>query len=100
MNIEDIKPAHDMVAVIKDEPEMKSKGGLILLTEKSTTKNIEGNIIAVGKGRKNSKNIVIEAPVNVGDRVLLSPNALGNNKIVVDDKTVYFVKPDEIYAII
>jgi len=64
-----IRPLHDRVIVKRIEEERKSAGGIVI-PDTAAEKPEQGEILAVGKGKKDDKGKLIPVDVKVGDRVL------------------------------
>ena len=64
-----IRPLHDRVIVKRLEEERKSAGGIVI-PDTAAEKPEQGEIVAVGKGKKNDDGKLIHLDVKVGDRVL------------------------------
>jgi chaperonin GroES len=64
-----IRPLHDRVIVKRIEEEKKSAGGIVI-PDTAAEKPEQGEIVAVGKGKKDDNGKLIPIDVKVGDRVL------------------------------
>ena len=64
-----IRPLHDRVIVKRIEEERKSAGGIVI-PDTAVEKPDQGEIVAVGKGKKDENGKLIPIDVKVGDRVL------------------------------
>ena len=64
-----IRPLHDRVIVKRIEEERKSAGGIVI-PDTAAEKPDQGEIVAVGKGKKGDDGKLIPLDVKVGDRVL------------------------------
>jgi chaperonin GroES len=64
-----IRPLHDRVIVKRIEEEKKSAGGIVI-PDTAAEKPEQGEILAVGKGKKDDNGKLIPIDVKVGDRVL------------------------------
>ena len=64
-----IRPLHDRVIVKRIEEEKKSAGGIVI-PDTAAEKPDPGEIVAVGKGKKDDNGKLIPVDVKVGDRVL------------------------------
>jgi chaperonin GroES len=65
----DIKPLRDQVVIEPAEQADKSAGGVIL-PDTVKEKSQEGNVIAIGPGKKTDKGEIIKSDLKVGDRVI------------------------------
>ena len=64
-----IRPLHDRVIVKRIDEEKKSAGGIVI-PDTAAEKPDQGEIVAVGKGKKDDDGKIIHLDVKVGDRVL------------------------------
>jgi len=64
-----IRPLHDRVIVKRIEEERKSAGGIVI-PDTAAEKPDQGEIVAVGKGKKDDNGKLIPIDVKIGDRVL------------------------------
>ena len=64
-----IRPLHDRVIVKRIEEDKKSAGGIVI-PDTAAEKPDQGEIVAVGKGKKDDDGKIIHLDVKVGDRVL------------------------------
>jgi len=64
-----IRPLHDRVIVKRLDEERKSAGGIVI-PDTAAEKPEQGEILAVGKGKKDDNGKLIPIDVKVGDRVL------------------------------
>jgi chaperonin GroES len=64
-----IRPLHDRVIVKRIDEERKSAGGIVI-PDTAAEKPDQGEIVAVGKGKKSDDGKLIPVDVKVGDRVL------------------------------
>ena len=64
-----IRPLHDRVIVKRLDEERKSAGGIVI-PDTAAEKPEQGEIVAVGKGKKNDAGKLITLDVKTGDKVL------------------------------
>ena len=64
-----IRPLHDRVIVIRVEEEKTSPGGIVI-PDSATEKPIQGEVIAVGKGKLLDSGKLSKLDLKKGDRVL------------------------------
>ena len=89
-----LTPLHDRVIVKRIEEKETVKGGIII-PDTAKEKPQEGEVIAVGSGRR-EKGELIPLDVKPGDRVLFGKYS--GNDIKVDDQEYLIIKEDEILA--
>jgi chaperonin GroES len=64
-----IRPLHDRVIVKRIEEERKSAGGIVI-PDTAAEKPDQGEVVAVGKGKKDDQGKLIPLDVKVGDKIL------------------------------
>ena len=69
-----IRPLHDRVIVKRLEEERKTASGIVI-PDTATEKPDQGEVIAVGPGKKDDNGKVIALDVKVGDKVLFGKYA-------------------------
>ena len=89
-----ITPLHDRVLVRRLEEKETVKGGIII-PDSAKEKPQEGEVIAVGSGRR-EKGELIPLDVKPGDRILFGKYS--GNDIKIDDEEYMILKEDEILA--
>ena len=82
-----IRPLHDRVIVKRIEEERKSAGGIVI-PDTAAEKPDQGEIVAVGKGKKDDNGKVIAIDVKVGDRVLFGKYSGQTVKVKGDELLV------------
>ena len=89
-----VTPLHDRVLVRRLEEKETVKGGIII-PDTSKEKPQEGEVVAVGAGRR-EKGELIPLDVKVGDRILFGKYS--GSDIKIDDEEYLILKEDEILA--
>jgi chaperonin GroES len=89
-----ITPLHDRVLVRRLQEKESVKGGIII-PDTAKEKPQEGEVIAVGNGRR-EKGELIPLDVKPGDRILFGKYS--GNDITIDDEEFMILKEDEILA--
>jgi len=89
-----ITPLHDRVLVRRLEEKETVKGGIII-PDTAKEKPQEGEVIAVGSGRR-EKGELIPLDVKPGDRILFGKYS--GNDIKIDDEEYLILKEEEILA--
>ena len=93
-----IKPLGDHVLIEPLPQAEKTKGGIFLPESAEKERPEQGQIVAVGPGKKLISGKIIPLNVQVGDKVLFTK--YGPNEIKVDDKEYLIAKEEDILAII
>ena len=92
-----VRPLFDRVLVKRVEEQQKSKGGLFL-PETAKEKPSEGEVLAVGDGRRGDDGEITALQVSVGDRVVFGRYA--GTEIRVDGEERLILREDEILGIV
>ncbi len=82
-----IRPLHDRVIVKRIEEERKTASGIVI-PDTATEKPDQGEIVAVGKGKKNDDGKITPLDVKVGDRVLFGKYSGQTVKVKGDELLV------------
>jgi chaperonin GroES len=93
-----LRPLADRVVVEPVEQEETFAGGQLVLPETAKEKPQQGNIVAVGLGKKDDDGERIPMDVEVGQRVLFAKYA--GTEIKIDGKKVLILKESDILAIV
>jgi len=92
-----IRPLHDRVIVKRKEEERTSPGGIVI-PDTAAEKPIQGEVVAVGKGKILENGEVRPLDVKVGDRVLFGKYA--GTEVKVDGEELLVMREEDIMAII
>jgi len=92
-----IRPLHDRVIVKRIEEERKSAGGIVI-PDTAAEKPDQGEIVAVGKGKKSDDGKLIPLDVKVGDRVLFGKYSGQTVKVKGDELLV--MREEDIMGVI
>jgi chaperonin GroES len=94
----DIRILHDRVAVKLREPQTTTPGGLAI-PESMQQERITADVIAVGKGKFLNNGTRQEMSVDVGDVVMIDPEAMVH-RIIVGSTTITVVKEADIMLVL
>jgi len=92
-----IRPLHDRVVVRRIEEERTSPGGIVI-PDSATEKPIQGEVLAVGKGKILDNGDVRPLDVKLGDRVLFGKYS--GTEVKVSGKEVLVMHEDDIMGVI
>ena len=92
-----LKPLGDRLVVEPRERESTTASGLVL-PETAKEKPQEGEVIAVGPGRRDEDGDRIEMDVKVGDIVLYAKYS--GTEIKIEDKKLLILKESDVLAIV
>ncbi|OGA54919.1 MAG: co-chaperone GroES [Betaproteobacteria bacterium RIFCSPLOWO2_12_FULL_67_28] len=92
-----IRPLHDRVIVKRIEEERKSAGGIVI-PDTAAEKPDQGEVVAVGKGKKTDDGKLIPVDLKVGDRVLFGKYSGQTVKVKGDELLV--MREEDIMGVI
>ncbi len=93
-----LRPLHDRILVERlDEADQQSSGGIII-PDSAKEKPQQGQVIAVGNGKKKDDGTVVSLDVKVGDKILFGKYS--GSEVSVDDNEYLIMREDEALAII
>ncbi len=92
-----IRPLHDRVIVRRLEEETKSPGGIVI-PDTAKEKPIQGEVIAVGKGKILESGEVRPLDVKAGDRVLFGKYS--GTEVKVGGEEVLVMREEDIVGVI
>ena len=90
-------PLHDKVLVKRTEEEEKSAGGIVL-PGSATEKPSQGEVVAVGPGKKSENGDVSPVGVAVGDTVIFGQ--YGGNEIKIDGEEYLILSESDIFGVV
>ncbi|MEW6119255.1 MAG: co-chaperone GroES [Pseudomonadota bacterium] len=93
-----IRPLHDRVIVKRKEDERKTASGIVIPDSASTEKPDQGEIIAVGPGKKDDQGKLIPLDVKVGDRVLFGKYA--GQAVKVEGEELLVMREEDIMGVV
>jgi len=92
-----LRPLADRVIVKRVESETKTASG-IYIPDNAAEKPDQGEVLAVGPGKRNDKGEVAALTVKVGDRVVFGKYS--GQTVKVDGDELLVMKEDDLFAII
>ncbi len=91
------KPLHDRVLVKRLEEGEVKKGGIII-PDTAKEKPSQGEVMAVGPGRKDDQGKIIPMELKVGNKVLFGKYS--GSEVKLDDEEFIIMKEDEVLGIL
>jgi chaperonin GroES len=92
-----LTPLHDRIVVRRIEEGETVRGGIII-PDTAKEKPQEGEVIAVGKGKKNEEGKVFPLDVQEGDRILFGKYA--GTEIKIDGEEFLIMREEEVLGIL
>lgn len=93
-----IRPLGDRVVIKPAEREEKTKGGIFLPDTATKERPQEGDVLAIGEGRRDDSGKLVPMNVKVGDRVLFAKYS--GTEFKVDDVEYLILAEKDILGII
>ena len=91
------RPLHDRVVIRRLEGEEKSKGGIII-PDTVKEKPQEGEVVAVGPGRRDETGRLMPLDVKAGDQVLFGK--WSGTEVKIDGQDLLIMKESDVLGII
>ena len=92
-----IRPLYDRIVVKRIEQSEERQGGLFI-PDSAKEKPQEGEVVAVGKGKRLEDGTVVPADVQVGDRILFGKYS--GSEIKVDGEEFLIMREDDVLGVI
>ncbi|HLI33639.1 MAG TPA: co-chaperone GroES [Terriglobia bacterium] len=92
-----VRPLHDRILVKRIEEKETIKGGIII-PDTAKEKPQEGEVIAVGNGKKTEEGKVVPLDVKAGDRILFGKYS--GTEIKIEDEEYLILREDEVLGVI
>ena len=91
------RPLHDRVVIRRVDPEGKSSGGIII-PDTVQEKPMEGEIVAVGPGKRDEKGMIAPLGVKPGDHILFGK--WSGTEIKLDGEDLLIMSESDIMGVI
>ncbi len=92
-----LRPLHDRVIVKRLDSETKTASGIVI-PDNAAEKPDQGEVLAVGPGKKNDKGELSPMSVKVGDKVLFGKYS--GQTVKVDGDELLVMKEDDLFAVV
>jgi len=92
-----IRPLHDRVVVRRMEEETKSAGGIVI-PDSAAEKPSQGEVLAVGPGKKLDDGSLQAMDVKVGDAVLFGQYS--GSSVKIDGEELLIMNETEIFGVV
>jgi|TARA_B110000263_G_scaffold226437_1_gene218060 chaperonin GroES len=92
-----IRPLQDRVVVRRTEEETKSAGGIVI-PESATEKPSQGEVIAVGPGKKLDNGSIQEVDLKAGDKILFGQYA--GSSVKLDGEELLIMSESEVFGVV
>ena len=92
-----VRPLHDRLVVRRIEEKETAKGGIII-PDTAKEKPQEGEVIAVGNGKKTEEGKIVPLDVKAGDRILFGKYS--GTEIKLDEQEYLILREDEVLGVL
>ena len=92
-----LRPLHDRVIVKRLEQETKTASGIVI-PDAAAEKPDQGEVLAVGAGKRNDRGDLIALNVKVGDRVLFGKYS--GQTVKVDGEVLLVMREEDLFAVV
>ena len=92
-----LRPLHDRVIVKRLDQETKTASGIVI-PEAAAEKPNQGEVLAIGPGKRDDKGVQNALDVKVGDRVLFGKYA--GQTVKVDGNELLVMREEDIMAVV
>jgi chaperonin GroES len=92
-----LKPLHDRIVVKPAEPEEVTKGGIIL-PDTAKEKPMQGEVIAVGKGKLTDDGKQVPMELKAGDKILYGKYS--GTEVTFDGQEYLIMRESDVYAVL
>jgi chaperonin GroES len=92
-----LRPLHDRVIVKRLEQETKTASGIVI-PDNAAEKPDQGEVLAVGPGKRNDKGDFVALNIRVGDRVLFGKYS--GQTVKVDGDELLVMREEDLFAVV
>lgn len=92
-----VRPLHDRILIKRIEEKETIKGGIII-PDTAKEKPQEGEVIAVGNGKKTEEGKVVPLDVKAGDRILFGKYS--GTEIKIEEQEYLILREDEVLGVL
>jgi len=93
-----IRPLYDRIVVKRLEDEKENKIGGLFIPDSAKEKPQEGEVVAVGKGKRLEDGKVVALDVQKGDRILFGKYS--GSEIRIDGEEFLIMREDEVLGVL
>ena len=93
-----IRPLYDRIVVTRIEDDTEKTAGGLFIPDSAKEKPQQGEVVAVGQGKRNEDGKLIPLDVKAGDRILFGKYSGSDNKI--DNNEYLIMREDEVLGVL
>jgi chaperonin GroES len=91
------RPLHDRVVIRRVKEDIKTKGGIII-PENAREKPVQGEVVAVGPGRRDEAGKLVPIDVRAGETILFGK--WSGTEVKIDDEELLVIQESDIMGVI
>jgi chaperonin GroES len=92
-----LRPLNDRIIIKRSDPELKTASGIVL-PDSAGEKPEQGEVIAVGPGKRNEKGDFVALNVKPGDKVIFGKYS--GQTVKLDGDELLVVREEDLFAVI
>ncbi|MBN8429208.1 MAG: co-chaperone GroES [Xanthomonadales bacterium] len=92
-----LQPLNDRIIVRRSDPETRTASGIVI-PDSAGEKPEQGEVIAVGPGKRSDKGDLIAPAVKVGDRIIFGKYS--GQTVKVDGSELLVIREEDVFAIV
>lgn len=92
-----LRPLNDRIIIQRSEPELKTASGIVI-PDSAGEKPEQGEVIAVGPGRRNDNGDFVALNVKAGDKVVFGKYS--GQSVKLDGRELLVVREEDLFAVI
>lgn len=92
-----LRPLNDRIIVKRSDPELKTASGIVL-PDSAGEKPEQGEVVAVGPGRRNDHGTFVAPTVKPGDKVIFGKYS--GQTVKLDGHELLVVREEDLFAVI
>jgi len=92
-----LRPLNDRIIVKRSDPELKTASGIVI-PDSAGEKPEQGEVLAVGPGKRNDKGDFVAPGVKPGDKVIFGKYS--GQTVKLDGNELLVVREEDLFAII
>lgn len=92
-----LRPLNDRIIVKRSDPELKTASGIVI-PDSAGEKPEQGEVLAVGPGKRNEKGDFVALGVKAGDKVIFGK--YGGQTVKIGGDELLVLREDDLFAVI
>src|SRR5438045_3526031 len=93
----ELRPLYDRIVVKRVEEKEQVKGGIII-PDSAKEKPLEGEVVAVGKGKRLENGTLVPLDLKAGDRILFAKYS--GSEVKIDGVEYLIMREDEVLGVV